>query len=228
MKHVASLLQLATSTPGGNKRITGRILRTLREAKANNIESTRRFARPGTKKNVPLNQSKATLEKRWKLRLHRSTLALTVVVGISLFSVASFEAQTPTRGRAPVAAPANKGTPAARVQANLAQLMRGTLCPSSNVIFAAQSENPADMPPAKDPSTATNPLASSYGKWQAVENSALAIAEVANLLILPGRKCSNGEGVPLRNADWTQFVQGLRDAGMTAYAARNRRTKTTF
>jgi hypothetical protein len=66
---------------------------------------------------------------------------------------------------------------------------------------------------------ATDPLASSYGKWQAVENNALAIAEVSDLLTLPGRKCSNGLDVPLKNADWAKFVQELREAGMTAYAA---------
>jgi hypothetical protein len=117
----------------------------------------------------------------------------------------------PTKGAAAV--------PARQIHANLAQLMRGILFPSSNVIFAAQSENPNDVPSAKDPATATNPLASSYGKWQAVENSGLAIAEAANLLTIPGRKCANGLDVPIRNADWAKFVQGLRDAGMKAYKA---------
>ena len=55
---------------------------------------------------------------------------------------------------------------------------------------------PTDVPPAKDPSTATNLLASAYGKWEAIENSALALSEVANLLMLPGRKCANGRDVP--------------------------------
>ena len=66
---------------------------------------------------------------------------------------------------------------------------------------------------------AVNPLKSSYGKWQAVENSALALADAANLLLIPGRKCANGRDVPIGNADWPQLVQGLRDAGMEAYAA---------
>jgi hypothetical protein len=42
--------------------------------------------------------------------------------------------------------------------------------------------------------------------------------ESANLLVISGRKCSNGKEVPLRNADWAKF-QELRDAGMTAYKA---------
>jgi hypothetical protein len=97
--------------------------------------------------------------------------------------------------------------------------MKGLLYPNANVVFAAQSDNPADVKPAKDPGTATDPLASTYGKWEAVENSSLAIAEAANLLAIPGRKCSNGLDVPVKNADWPKFVQGLRDAGMTAYKA---------
>ena len=97
--------------------------------------------------------------------------------------------------------------------------MKGILFPNSNVVFFAQSQNPADVPPAKDPSTATDPLADTYGKWEAVENSALALAESARLLTIPGRKCSNGLPVPIGNADWPKFVQGLRDAGMKAYQA---------
>jgi hypothetical protein len=97
--------------------------------------------------------------------------------------------------------------------------MRGTLYPESNVVFAAQDVNPADVPHAKDPAMATDPLQSQYGRWEAVENNALAIAEVANLLTLPGRKCSNGVAVPIANPDWGKFVQQLRDAAMTSYAA---------
>jgi len=97
--------------------------------------------------------------------------------------------------------------------------MKGILYPSSNVIFAAQSENPADVKPAADPAMATNPLASTYGQWQAVENSALAIAESSNLLTIPGRKCSNGLNVPLHSPDWPKLVQGLREAGLAVYKA---------
>src|SRR5579872_7137440 len=109
--------------------------------------------------------------------------------------------------------------PALPVPATLNQLMRGTLYPSANVVFAAQDVNPADIPRAKDPNMATDLLTTVFGKWEAVENSALAIAEVANLLTLPGRKCSNGLDVPVKNADWDKFVQQLRDAGMAAYKA---------
>jgi len=109
--------------------------------------------------------------------------------------------------------------PAPKPAANLLQLMRGTLYPQSNVVFAAQDTNPADVPHAKDPAMSTDLLTSQYGKWDAVENSALAIAETADLLMIPGRKCANGLDVPLANPDWAKFVRELRDAGMTAYAA---------
>src|ERR1700743_2903736 len=122
-----------------------------------------------------------------------------------------------TRGQPPVPVQPNATPP--NTEPNLPQLMKGTLYPESNVVFAAQDVNPADVPHAKDPAMATDLLTSAYGKWEAVENSALAIAEDANLLILPGRKCSNGLDVPVKNPDWAKFVQELRDAGMTAYAA---------
>jgi hypothetical protein len=122
------------------------------------------------------------------------------------------QAQSPAQGAAVPAPP-----PA--VRATLNQLMRGAFYPASNVFFAAQDLNPADVPRAKDPNMATDPLTSVFGKWEAVENSALAISELADLLMRPGQKCSNGLDVPLQNADWARLVQGLRDAGMAAWAA---------
>ena len=138
----------------------------------------------------------------------------TAVLGI--FALAGLSrAQTP----APTKAAAKAPVLARQVPATLAQLMKGILFPNSNVIFFAQGENPADVPPAKDPATAINPVASAYGKWEAVENSGLAIAEAASLLSVPGRKCSNGRAVPFGNADWPKLVQGLREAGIAAYKA---------
>jgi cytochrome c556 len=122
-------------------------------------------------------------------------------------------------GSAFFVASVNAQAPASAPPANLNQLMRGTLYPESNIVFAAQDENPADVKRAKDPNMSTDLLTSSYGKWEAVENSALAIAEVANLLSVPGRKCANGVDVPVQNADWAKFVDQMRAAGMAAYAA---------
>jgi len=96
--------------------------------------------------------------------------------------------------------------------------MRGIVYPSSNVIFAAQGDL-TKIPPATDPATSPNSLSSTYGGWEAVQNAALALAESATLVAIPGRKCANGKPVPVQRADWAKFVQGLRTAGLAAYKA---------
>src|SRR5436305_13949725 len=111
--------------------------------------------------------------------------------------------------------------PAMRVDSNLNQLMRGVLYPAANVAFSSQNDNPADAKPGRgqDPSLATDPLVSTFGGWLAVENAALALTESANLLLIPGRQCANGQPAPINSPDWTRFVQDLRDAGVKAYKA---------
>ena len=112
-------------------------------------------------------------------------------------------------------------TAAMQVQSNLNQLMRGVLYPAANVVFSAQTDDPATRkrPPGVDPSLATDPLVSTFGGWQAVENAALALTDSANLLLIPGRQCANGVPAPIDSPDWTRFVQDLRDAGGKAYKA---------
>jgi hypothetical protein len=111
--------------------------------------------------------------------------------------------------------------PALEVRADLNQLMRGVLYPAANVVFFPQAENPADVKPipGNDPSMATDPLMSTFGGWQAVENAALALAESANLLLIPGRVCANGTPAPIKDPAWTTFVQQVRDASLLAYKA---------
>jgi hypothetical protein len=113
---------------------------------------------------------------------------------------------------------ATAGSAPQQVHANLSQLMRGLLFPNSNVIFFAQSDDPTKVKSDRSPSSATDPLAGIYGGWTAVEHSGLVIAEAANLLMIPGRRCANGKPVPY-GPDWTRFSQGLRDAGMASYKA---------
>jgi hypothetical protein len=126
-------------------------------------------------------------------------------------------AQTASKG----AEPSKPAATTMQVQTDLNRLMRGVLYPASNVVFSAQTDNPGDVKfvPGLDPSLATDPLTSTFGGWQAVENAALALTESANLLLIPGRYCANGLPVPMNNPDWAKFVQELRDAGMKAYQA---------
>src|SRR6187549_2172845 len=108
-----------------------------------------------------------------------------------------------------------------QIHANLNQLMRGVLYPAANVVFSAQADNPGEIKfiPGHDPNMSTDPLTSSFGGWQAVENAALALAESANLLSIAERKCSNGVPVPTTDPAWATFAQDVRDNSMKAYAA---------
>jgi hypothetical protein len=140
------------------------------------------------------------------MRMHKAAMALCIALAASALSLV---AQAP-----PVSA-------AQQAHASLNQLMRGALYPAANVVFSAQADNPGDVKPipGRDPSMATDPLTSTFGGWLAVENAALTLAESANLLSIPGRSCSNGLPVPIKDPAWAAFVQDLRDASMKAYRA---------
>jgi hypothetical protein len=142
-----------------------------------------------------------------------SAIAAAIVFAATLgAALVGAQRQTPPRP-APAAAAAPTTHPA-----NMLQLMRGILFPNSNVIFAAQGDNPDAVKKADDPATATDPLASVYGGWLAVENAGLALAESASLLEVP-RACSTGKPAPIETAIWKKGVAELRAAGMAAYQA---------
>jgi hypothetical protein len=133
------------------------------------------------------------------MRLRQVVIGAVVCAGLGIWGVAAAQTQKP--------------------QTNLLQVMRGIIYPASNVVFAAQSVDPATIKPADDPSTSPNPLTSVYGGWAAVENAGYALAESANLLTIPGRVCSNGRPAPVDAADWKMWVQELRDVGMVTVKA---------
>jgi len=150
----------------------------------------------------------------------RTFLSVAAALSLTITALAQTKGGD-AKGKAP-AAPANAAAPKAAssaTPATLSQLMKGIFYPNSNVIFAAQNDDPAKIPPAKDASIAVNPLESAYGKWEAVENSGLALAEATRLLTVAGRKCSNGRPVPLSNPDWAKLVNGMKQAGLATYEA---------
>jgi hypothetical protein len=114
--------------------------------------------------------------------------------------------------------PQAPATPQPASSATVLQVMRGILYPSSNVVFAAQGDDPAQVPAAEDPSTATDPLKSTYGGWEAVMNAGLALSESTRLLEMP-RACSNGMPAPIDGATWKQGLTELQAAGTAAYEA---------
>ena len=111
---------------------------------------------------------------------------------------------------------------------NLAEVMRGILFPSANVIFDAQVVDPG-APRKKSSSSASDSLsvrfADVYPGWQLVDYAAVALAESAPLMLTPGRRCENGKPVPVGRADWIKLTQDLADAGKAAYKASQSRNQ---
>lgn len=58
-----------------------------------------------------------------------------------------------------------------------------------------------------------------YTGWLTVDQAAVALAETAQLLLTPGRRCQNGRPVPVDRADWKKYVDDLLKVGDDLYAA---------
>jgi len=114
---------------------------------------------------------------------------------------------------------------------NVAQVMRGILFPSANLLFSVQSVDPgAKKPPANAaaPTGAVDWLTwggSVYRGWEMVDYAAISIAESATLMLTPGRRCDNGKPVPVTDPDWIKFTQQLAEAGRAAYRASQTRNQ---
>ena len=103
---------------------------------------------------------------------------------------------------------------------NLAQLMRATFFTNANTIFDVQTQDPAaPLPESAHGETATSRFSRLYSGWPVVEHSAVALAEAANFLVLPGRLCENGIPAPVDSADWIQFAQAMEEAGRAGVQA---------
>ena len=138
----------------------------------------------------------------------------------------------------PPAGPANAAVPTGaattslanvRPQANLAQLMRGILFPSSNLIFNVQGQDPGEQKIGWQPGTSDFSWVSwgagIYSGWELVDYAAMAIVESAPLLVMPGRRCENGKPVPVDRADWIQFTSLMAESGRVAYKASQSRNR---
>ena len=79
---------------------------------------------------------------------------------------------------------------------NLRQLMRSIALPNSDVILGIK-----EKPPKTDM------------EWQAVVNASVAIEEMYNLIMIPGRIRSNGQPVPVQEADYAKYAAALAPAG---------------
>ena len=112
---------------------------------------------------------------------------------------------------------------------SVAAVMRGILFPSANIIFTTQSIDPG----AKKPSAETGTVGfdwliwggNVYRGWEVVDYAAVSLAESANLMLTPGRKCENGKPVPVSDPDWIKFTMELAEAGRAAYKASQTRNQ---
>jgi mono/diheme cytochrome c family protein len=129
-------------------------------------------------------------------------------------------------------APAAPQSPVFPAMGNLAQVMRGILFPSSNIIFNVQTNDPgAPVKPGQVGAGATTAFswtdwgAGIYPGWQIVDYAAVAVAESAPLMLTPGRRCENGRPVPIDRPDWIKFSLELAEAGRAAYRAAQMRSQ---
>lgn len=137
---------------------------------------------------------------------------LTVVFAAAVLAAACRNQPAPVAEAAPAFAP--------QAHSNLAQMMRGIPFTFANIVFDAQSEDPGKPSvPADVGGGATETFKNVYGGWQQVENSALALAEAATLVMVPGRLCENGKPVPVHEATYQKAAAGLASAGRAAYEA---------
>ena len=119
-------------------------------------------------------------------------------------------------------APAALGAPSMPPVGNLAQVMRGIMFPSSNLLFEVQLHDPGADQTAYDASDNFSWVqwgAGIYSGWQVVDYAAIALADAAPLFLTPGRLCENGQPVPVERADWIQYTQEMVEAGEAAYRA---------
>ena len=101
---------------------------------------------------------------------------------------------------------------------SLALVMRAVPFPWSNIVFAAQINDPGA--PVK-PSEGAGASASSqyggipdYAGWNAIVTAGVALQETANLILIPGRKCKNGQPVPVDQEDFRKWAADLSAVGV--------------
>ncbi|MBI4885858.1 MAG: cytochrome c [Acidobacteria bacterium] len=143
----------------------------------------------------------------------------------SAFPAGTAELTGDTLGRITLVGPAGGRPPG-----NMAQVMRGILFPSSNLIFNVQNVDPGEQKVGWQPGGPTafswvDWGAGIYSGWELVDYAAVALAESAPLLLTPGRRCENGRPAPVERADWVKFTAELAGAGRAAYAASQSRNR---
>jgi hypothetical protein len=136
----------------------------------------------------------------------------------------------PVRAASPPQAPSvTAQLPSLPPSGNVAQVMRGILFPSANIIFTVQSIDPGAKKPVVETTTGGFDWFSwgqgVYTGWDVVDYAAVSVAESAKLMLTPGRRCENGRPVPVSDPDWIRFTLELEAAGKASYKASQSRSQ---
>jgi len=94
--------------------------------------------------------------------------------------------------------------------ANLAQFMRSVTFYNANVLLNVQVKDPGAKkggPPIPFDYVLWGQW--NYYGWQSVDQAALALVETTPLFLVPGRRCENGQPVPVERADFKQYTGEL-------------------
>jgi hypothetical protein len=125
------------------------------------------------------------------------SMCLALVYGADVLAAQALPAKAPAapapaRGSAAQAPAPSRGAASGRnAYGTLAQVMRAIPFPNSNIIFDVQDNDPATKKP--DPN---GPYLGQYQGWEGVENAGIALAEVATLVLLPGRSVPTANPYP--------------------------------
>jgi mono/diheme cytochrome c family protein len=187
------------------------------------IHNTMPLDNPGTLTSPEAADVVAYILQTNKLPAGTAELTATDTARISLAATATTAAAT-AASRGPTAALSFPPV------GNMNQVMKGILFPSSNILFDVQTQDPGARKAAAsitDQTTLTVRYGTVYDPWILVDVAAISLAESAPLLMTPGRRCENGKPVPIGNADWQKYVQGLVEAGRAAYKAAQTRNQET-
>jgi len=133
-----------------------------------------------------------------------------------LIAMAAFVAVGCNKAPEPAAPAAAAFTPTPH--GTLLQVMRAVPFPASNIVFDMQNGDPG-KPKETKPGDASGNASSQYGGlaqyagWNAVENAGVALQETANLVMIPGRKCGNGQPVPNDQENFKKWAADLAAVG---------------
>ena len=145
-----------------------------------------------------------------------ASLLLGGVMAAQAPAAKSAQAVTAKPAQEPAAKP-DAEVPAPHVGGTLAQIMRANLFHNSNLLFAAQTADPAD--PQRPLDASFGIFAKVYYGWPVIENAAIAMIEAPDWILKPGRFCSNGRPVPVERPDFRKFAEDLATAGRFALKA---------